>query len=325
MRIGPVIAELRRDPAPQHRAQAALAAARDGWRTSPRVRALLEELGRYGRGAGFADCPLLARAFSEAALARKLVGSLVSAMARTLVEEPLGHAPFRHQYAQGLALLQLAEAEGAALSLVCYEARAGGDAEPAETVCFAGGERRELCLAGAADARFFAILREDLRRADLHCEARRILPGEALAFSGPRHTKIVDRPLGRMVLLRVSRGDAAPSPAREYRIADGALVHQASGDRAASRDEMAAAVLGAMQRADAAPVLATIARGGASDHLRWQALRQALALDTASGFAALTGIAADEADALAAPAGALRASLIERHPPLGARSQPCPG
>lgn len=323
MRIDPAIDRLRRDPAPQLDAQAALEVVRDGWRRSGRVAALLEELGGYGSGAAIADCPLLDSALSDLALAQGFVDALVSPMVRQLIGRPLGHVPFRHQYARGLGVLQLAEANGAALSLLCYEASGGGREGRAETVCFAGGERRELCLAGAADARFFEILRAEPQRAELDWETRRIVRGDALAFLGPRHARIVDSPLRRMVMLRLSRGDRAPAPTREYRIADGMLVHRASGDRAESRDEMAAAVLGAMRRADAAPVLAGIAGAAGSDHFRWQALCQALALDTATGFETLAAIAGDTADALAAPAGALRASLIERHPSLARWSRPC--
>jgi len=321
MRIDPAIAQLRRDPAPQLRAQAALERVRDRWRGQPQMAAISTELERYGGGADFADCPTLGAIFAEPELARRAIDALVVPMVRTLAAHPLGHVPLRHQFAAGLMVLQLASVGRAALSLVCYEDM--GQAA-ARTVCFAGGERRELCLAGAADARFFEIIRAEPQRADLDCEARRIVAGDVLLFEGPRHTKIVDRPRRRMVMFRLSRSETCPSPAREYRIADGALVHCASGDRSESRDAMAAAVLGAMRRHDAAPVLARIARDSGSDHFRWQALRETLALDTAQGFAALTDIAGDTADPLAPPAGALRASLVERHPALAAWMVPCP-
>lgn len=84
-------------------------------------------------------------------------------------------------------------------------------------------------------------------------------------------------------------------------------------------------LLARMRRQDAAPAMAEIARGQGSDHLRWQALRNCLALDTAQGFSALTAIAANPADALARPAGALRAQLLEAHPQLtGLEADPCP-
>lgn len=323
MQIDPAIARLRHDPAPQQRAQTALERTRTAWRSEPQVAALCVELERYGANSALADCPLLACLVADFDFAHRVVGSLVTLLARQLVEQPLGHVPLRHQYAPGLAVLQLAEASGATLSLLCYEARAAADAGPAQTVCFGGGERHELCLAGTAEARFFEVLREQPDRADLDCQDRLIVRGDALTFTSPHRTRIVDRPLRRMVMLRVSRGDRILAPACEYRIADGALVHRASGDRAESRDEMAAAVLGALGRSDAAPVLAGIARSSASEHLRWRMLCEALALDTAAGFAALTAIAGDVADVLAAPAGALRARLIEGHPSLTALSGPC--
>lgn len=323
MRIDRALAELRRDPAPQLVAQAALEAARDAWRAEPAIATLFGELDRYGAGTILGDCPRLECALTDLNEARSVVGPLIARLVAGLASHPLAHAPLRHQYAQGLAVLQLAQAGRAALSLVCYEARPRSF-EPAATVCFAGGERHELCMAGAAEARFFEVLREEPGRADLECEGRCLTAGDSLAFAGARHTKIVDRLQGRLVLLRLSRTEPEPQPAREYRIADGVLVHCATGDRAESRDEMAAAVLGAMGRRDAAPGLAGIALAAGSSHLRWQMLCEALALDTAIGFAALTDIAADPADDLAPPAGALRASLVERHPQLARAAPRCP-
>lgn len=323
MRIDPVIAALRRDQAPQHRAQAALEKVRDGWRATARTGAVLAELEQYAAGVPLSENPVLDCLLGDSDEAREFVGALFAAFAQTLREHPLGHVPLRHQCGRGLAVLQLAAAGGAALSLIAYEGWPKR-ATAAATVCFAGGERHELCLAGTAEARFFEILSEGSRRAELACEVRRIAAGDALHVCGPRHARIIDCQRGCLVMLRLSRPDFAPLPAREFRISDGALVHSASGDRTESRDEMAAAVLGAMQRSDAAPVLAEIAQSCASEHLRWQALCQALALDTAVGFAILTTIARDQADMLAGPARSLRKSLIVQHPALAEMGMPCP-
>jgi hypothetical protein len=62
--------------------------------------------------------------------------------------------------------------------------------------------------------------------------------------------------------------------------------------------------------------MAAIARGPGDDSLRWQALRECLALDTAHGFRALAAVARTAGDSLAATAGALRAQLVEAHPQL---------
>jgi hypothetical protein len=87
---------------------------------------------------------------------------------------------------------------------------------------------------------------------------------------------------------------------------------------------MMLAVLGRMGRADAAPALAEMARDGC-EHVRWQAVRECLALDTAEGFRTLAAIARDPADSLAAQAGTLRAQLLEAHPQLAIlEERPCP-
>lgn len=322
MRIHPLVAGLRRDPAPQLCAQAALEDIRERWRKREETAAVLSDLARYGAGAEIADCPSLWRLLSDLSQARGLIDALVTAFARALRQHPLGHVPMRHHYGKGLAVLQLAEANGATLALYAYEVRPSACA--AQSVCFAGGDRHELCLAGAAQARVYRIAREGPDRAELSSEVRHIARGDCMESSGPRDTRILEALPGGVVLLRLSRPDAEPSPAREYRIDDGTLVHRASGDRRESRDEMAAAVLGAMRRADAAPVLAGMARAAGSEHLRWQALCHALALDTAAGFAALTGIAGDPADPVAPAARSLRATLVARHPVLSAEGARCP-
>ena len=76
------------------------------------------------------------------------------------------------------------------------------------------------------------------------------------------------------------------------------------------------ALLGRMGRREAAPTMAAMARESGSEALRWQALRECLALDTKEGFEALTDVARATGDPLAMPAGALRAQLVEAHPEL---------
>jgi hypothetical protein len=89
---------------------------------------------------------------------------------------------------------------------------------------------------------------------------------------------------------------------------------------------MMLALLGRMKCSEAAPLMAEIGIEQGADSLRWEALREALALDTAMGFAALCRVARSPLDPLAAPAGALRGQLIETHPQLRAFEEArCPG
>ena len=125
----------------------------------------------------------------------------------------------------------------------------------------------------------------------------------------------------RLVAVRLHRFASMPEPTREYRLSDGALLRQSAGHVRASRQEVMLALLGRMRRADAVPVMGAIAREPGDASLRWQALRECLALDTAEGFAALQTIAAAGDDPLSEQAAALRAQLIEAHPVLRALEQ----
>ncbi|WP_306087640.1 hypothetical protein [Qipengyuania flava] len=79
-------------------------------------------------------------------------------------------------------------------------------------------------------------------------------------------------------------------------------------DAADSRAELGMLLLGRMGRDDALPVLAARTRTGDAQ-LRWQAVRQCLALDPATGLPLLERIAKDHADPLYQAARALLAQL----------------
>lgn len=321
MRIDPAIAEWRRDGAAQRSAQRDLECARQNWRDGA-ARLLLADLDRYGAGEELDRCNALARALHSACTGDALIAPLVSAMVECQLERPLGQIPFRHHYSHGSGLLQLAASGRASLSLVFYEAASATD--QTGTIAFADGERYELCLAGAASGRLFA--RNELAdgAARIASEPLDLQRDVALKLGGDR-TKRLDTIAGRMVILRLAREAVNPTPSHEYRIADGALIHRASGDREESREEIAIALLARMGRRDAAPVLTRITRSERSDHLRWQALRATLALDTACGFAQLCEIAEDGSDALQEPARQLRDHLLARHEQLSRLGpEPCP-
>lgn len=320
MRIDPAIEAWRHDRAAQDRAQRDLEAARQLWREGA-ARGVLADLERYGSGAELNGCPQLAASLACPAAARALVAPLMDGMASALREHPLGQVPFRHHRSAGSGLIQLAQHGRAALSLAFYDAESG--ATPATTTVFSDGERHEICLAGEGEGRLLSLTERD-GEAAISAIPLRLREGVALAL-GSALTKRVDRVAGRLVMLRLGREALAPGPSREFRIEDGALVHRASGDGQESRDEIAIALLARMGRGDAAPVLAAIAEGEGSAHLRWQALRAALALDTASGFAALERIARDAADDLSESAAALHARLLAAHPQLARVTRaPCP-
>jgi hypothetical protein len=316
MRIDPQLQALRGNASPQRDAQGVLFDAREAWSVDPCVAPVLGELEAYGKGAPLAECPALAAALGDPAAAMTLVGALVERMLPALRREPLGQVPLRQFSGNGVSALLLARGTRAMLML---SAREPGDV-PREAVAFSDGERHELVLAGEAEARLVRLGRArpevaQLAVADVPLQAR-----VSLALDQSREALLPGRVTRRLVSLRLTRAAERPQPTREYRLSDGAFLHQSSGDIGESRHELMLALLGRMGRTDAAPLMGEMACEG-SEHIRWQALRECLALDTSTGFRTLCTIARDAADPLASPAGALRAQLLEAHPVLAQLEQ----
>lgn len=315
MIIDPALRALRSDPASQRAMQAAMEQAKaDALKDVGPVRAALM---KFSQGAPLEECEGLAELFTSPGRAAAFTEQIVAGMVRAMRETPLGQVPFRHSYSGGFAVVQLAGTGATALSLVSIEGDTLHERPPARTLCFTDNERHEIVLAGEATGRIAKLQIVPDQKARFDFEAAEFKPGHVTRLSGPTETRLVDEVPSGLASLRLTRTPTNPRPTREFCLSDGALVHQASGNRQASRHEMALATLGRMGRSDAVPIVAEMACEQGDDNLRWQALRECLALDTAAGFTALCVVAADPADALAGPAGALRGQLIETYPQLG--------
>lgn len=306
MHVHPTIAALRGDDAPQRQAQAALFGALDEWRHD--IAAVRADLADFGEGKELADCQSLAPLFSDPAAARRFADDFVRRTQRRLVAAPLAHVPLRHFTDGTVSTLLLARSGRAALFLAAIDG-AGLARHPApRSVAMTATEVWETILAGGAAAEFISQAR---RMHDL-------VPGDTIRRDCLQEAMILREVRGTLVSLRLQRRHADPVPTREVDLASGATIHQAAATAQDSRRELMAGLLGAMGRSDAATVMAEIAGESGPDALRWQILRECLALDSAAGFAALTAVARTAADPLALPAGALRAQLIEAYPELAA-------
>ena len=324
MIVHPDLRALRSDDAPQRDAQERLYRAVGLWRNAPAVAAVNADLERYGEGHALADCAALAALFEEHdERAAELMREFAAAAAVGLAEAPLGYMPLRHFGDGVISTLLIGHANAVTLSLVAIDG-AGLAARPRPVaVDFRPSEVTERVLAGSAEAELIACRPRDDRRAELAREPLALRPGRVIHRDGAQTAMMLGKVTGCLVTLRLQRRRAEEGPTREYALADGRLLHQAASDPRDSRLELAMALLGRMGRADAAPHMAALARAVGSTALRWQALRECLALDTATGFHALAEVAASPDDPLAAVAGALRAQLIETYPQLGAL-EPCP-
>ena len=324
MLLHPAIRALQDDPALQRAAQQAAHDGMVAWISDPQRVRLRAELDVFAMNRPLADCPLLSGLFVEGdPTARMLALSFAAAGASILAQHPLAHLPQRHSTDGTVSVLLLGRSGNVTLTLCAVDGESFAAGPPARNVTFWQGESWEHVLAGEAEAELVDRCGEEGQGGTLHRRTVSLAEGSVVCRDADRQAMILRAVPRHFVTLRLQRRRPQAGPSREYALADGALVHQSAGNPRDSRVELMMALLGRMKRGDAAPVIAGIATGGGSEALRWQALREGLALNTATGFAALCRVAADPQDGLAGPAGALRAQLIETHPAL-AGIAPCP-
>jgi hypothetical protein len=263
----------------------------------------------FGTGAALERCSALEAVFTQPGIAEALTESLIGHFCRTIAANPLGHPPFRNGF-DGRASTMLLGKSGRA-QLVLQSREPGTITSTSAT--FSDMLRYDAVLAGRAQGRILRIHGAD-ERVGFSEEPIALQRGVRLAFDCNRESLLPQQVTSRLVTLRLLQTPEAAGPRREYCRASGQVLHVSAGSLATSRREMMAALLGRMGRVEAAPVLADMALNERDDSLRWQALRECLALDSGLGFAALCRIACQQDDALAHPAGALRAQLLETYP-----------
>lgn len=324
MLIRPELMALRADDTPQRLIQRRLVDQSNAWRQTGPGGKTEAELLRLANGTALTDLPMLAALFTAGdPAAAELVGGVAGWLLAELAQAPLGQVPLRHQYDRTLATLMLARCHGASLALQAIDGAGLALKPPAQSVTFAPNACWEHMLAGSAEIERVEIVGRTQTGVALQRVQATFTAGEVMQRDGREVAQIYTRVSGIAVLLKLQRLDGSGEASREYALDDGRLLHQAAGTPRDSRLELTAALLGRMGRSDAAPLLAAMAEEAGSPHLRWQALRECLGLDSAIGFAALSAIARRSEDALAVPAGALRAQLLEAYPQL-AEVPACP-
>ena len=282
------------------------------WRARPGAAEAMAELEAYGAGAALADCPQLTTMFACGYKAMDLVSSLFERLCDAVRNNPIGHPPFRHGFDGVASTLLLARSGRAQLLL---QAREPGD-HSYHCATFSDAERRDMVLAGKGHARRIRIDGPVGERVTLVSETLIMHGGVHLAQDLSRECLLIESVETRLLTLRLMRAAAQPEPGREYSLPEGELLHMSAGDLVTSHRASMVALLGRMGRTDAAPVLAEMACAAGDSSLRWQAMRECLALDSATGFAALCQVAQSSGDPLAHEAGVLRAQLIETYPQL---------
>ncbi len=307
---------LRRDFDEQLRLFEIAQSANRSWSARPEVRQILDEFEKFGQGADIDECDALSRLFKDPSNSREFAGRISRHVLDMLSDEPLAQPEFGDQADSSSATIQLAKHGRAELSLTCFDAR-DESSDQIQSMGFYDCDRHEIIVAGEAEA-LFALYDPSANPAEKVSTWReRVSQGHAFhASSGSTFkSKTYTRIAKRVVVLRLVRRPLDPQPAREIRISDGAVLSQSNGSKHASCQEVMMATLGRMGRKDAVPAMSRLARNG-DEHLRWEAIRQCLALDFRVGFDLLCEAATAPNDPLSGIASALRAQLIEAHPQL---------
>lgn len=324
MIVHPEIAALRGNDASQRLAQDRLRAEMTAWRDSAAVAAIQADLAAFATARPMAECPALSALFEEGnPAARRLAESFAATSVGAIARAPLAQMPLRNSVSDAVSTLLIGRAGPVSLLLVAIDGTGMARRPAPSSVSFSASTCWEHILAGAAQGELIAMRPAGPDRAEFQRKSIALTAGSVLSREGSRQALVLGRVAGCLVSLRMIRRHEPSAPSREYDLASGRMIHQSAGSPRESRQELMVNLLGRMGRTDAAPLLAAMAceSGGAS--LRWEALRECLSLDTAAGFAALSRLAVDPADALQSSAAALRARLIETHPELR-ELEPCP-
>jgi hypothetical protein len=305
MHVHAEVARLRHGLPAQSLTDAALAQ----WVGRPDVAAVVAALAGFAGGAALEDVPALHRLLTDAGAAAALAGGLVDALMPAMQAEPLAQLALGHASSPGAARLRLASHGRAGLSLVAYACR--NWALPASAL-FEDGQAHDIVLAGAGTA-----LVHRLEDAGLTTHRLALAPGTQLFRGGVEDARQIIAVSQPLLVLQLTREAAQPRPSQEIALADGRLVKTISGCKQASQRMMALAVLGALGHTRALPALAAMAHDQrAGRDLRWEALRQSLAMDTRSGLELLAALAADRSDLLQPAAVALQTRLAADCPDL---------
>ncbi len=326
MQIHPDIAALRSDPALQRQAHAPMAAAYEGWQNGTLCKSVAAELANYAAGQTLAECEQLMRLVTDIEAAQGFVAEWQTGLLGALRDQPLGSIPSRHSISVGLTTVQLMTSGNARLSLLAYEERAD-IAEPT-SVMFTDGQAHEIVLAGKAHGIRYKCDPVTADRATIAAAPILYEQAYSISLNSASETRQFITVDGSILLLQLTRTPDRPQPSKAYALADGKLIHQASGNKRASQHFLALDVLGAMERADAVPVMTELALSRDEEvDLRWEAVRQTLSLDAGHGLSLLQRLADIPDDPLFVPSTALFQSLIQANAQiacLAKETAPCP-
>ena len=223
---------------------------------------------------------------------------------------------------QGVASLRLYRDRHVALSLMLYDRRPATNdrvagARPA-SLSFTGGWTR-LRVVGGGPARGVRYRLEPARNGELRCrEWRRdwLVPGRSLTIANAGQALRFDSIDRDMAILKLVVRDPRCEVARIFDAVTGRRIGQRQAREEEGRMRMVMTLLRSLGRRDAVLAIAE-AMADSSEYLRWEAMRECLALDARQAMPGLVAMARqDPSPELRALAARTNHWLAANHPGL---------
>lgn len=313
MQLHGAIAAYQSDLALRNQTQEAMRITHEQW-LNESTADLRGELCLYDQGEPLEGLALLQGLLCDLEKSTTFVEEFFTRLQLVLKLNPLGEVPLQHRSNSGFARMQLIECGGASLSLCAYEPVEAK--RQIETAQFTDSRSVELVLSGEAQGALYSLCqnqgRTQIEQRTLHLSA-----GSQIACQPRRNARQFLAVGQSMLLLQLSRTPKNPAPSMQYRLSDGALLRQTSGNKQASEQVMALAVLGAMEHEQGIEAMVSFAMNTAQDRdARWEAVRQILAMNAQKGLCLLSDLSGESTETLQAPAAKLFDHLVKRNPAL---------
>lgn len=252
--------------------------------------------------------------------------------------EPFILPPVRLFHGAGLGGLILAECAPISLALIIRPGTAvhAGDCPDGHRAIFTPGYgwTRIIC-AGGARARCYRVPVSAAEEGGCFTAAtaspcvyagEQVLhAGDVIAVDQAREAVNIIGGTGDVVMVQLTIQSPSPLPLREYDGRTGRLTGVASSQRANSFRQMGLALLRQMERRDAAPLF--VAELASRDFaLRWQVMREFVALDAGAALPHLCDMATDDPHPeLRRAAASARDLVVKYHADAAvSRARPCP-
>ncbi|MEL7446019.1 MAG: hypothetical protein AAGK02_09415, partial [Pseudomonadota bacterium] len=283
--------------------------------TQDRVKEVVEALETFGAGQPLSKSSALQQLVTDHDAASEFAHGWIRSMVAAAKQAPLGEVPFRHSCSAGFSRVQLMQAGPATLSLLAYE-ELPSVKEP-RTASFSDRETYEIVISGSATGYQYSVRNPDTANAEIVIAPTKSCAGTKVRLRPKHDARQFVHVSGMLSVLQLSRtlGEGAADTI-VYSLTDASIAHRSSGDKRASQNVMALAVLGAMEHSPAISTMTELAVSPGNLEVRWEAIRQLLAIKPVEGIRVLTAIATWPSDPLSNNAARLRGQLLTAHPVL---------